>query len=109
MHEYAIQDAPTFPISFERPFYNHLMTIASLALIAFSACKGRATDASGTSAWTPNHSDTVMGVPPANVVSSTKTTLATRPPTMSASRWKYVQRLYLAYDDVPLWLEADGF
>ncbi len=107
--QYAMQDTTLPAYGHGRAPYRRVAMVASLAVFAFSACKDRGDDSSATSAWTPNRSDVVMGVPSAEVVNAIKATLQTRPPTMTASRWKYVERLYLAYDNVPLWLDANGF
>jgi murein L,D-transpeptidase YcbB/YkuD len=79
------------------------------AMVAAAGCKGRGVDRGQSSAWAPSRGDAVLGVPVASVTSSIQAQLATRPATMTPSRWKYVQRLYTTYSNVPLWLEPDGF
>ena len=80
-----------------------------MSLVALVAAGCRSKGLEGTNAWTPSRGDAVMGVPTGDVASSIQGRLATRPATVPESRWKHVQRLYIAYGNAPLWFEADGF
>jgi L,D-transpeptidase YcbB len=89
--------------------------IVTLGLLAgalagtLTGCKGLRSDRDVATAWTPNRSESVRGVPMTDMVSAIQATLGTRPEAVPAERWKHVQRLYTTYGHAPLWLEKGGF
>ena len=59
--------------------------------------------------WSPAGVDEVNGIPGAAVKTAMATKLAGEAPApLTKETWEHAQRLYKAYQDVPLWLTEDG-
>ena len=85
--------------------------VAALLLFAgFIGCK-KLNSANGEISrnWTPPAQDVVMDVPIADVKAAIQKRLATSPPAqVSADQWKHTKRLYTAFGQSLLWVDAKG-
>jgi len=84
-----------------------------LAAVAVSGCRDDRVEerASGDVqyTWSPSRSESVAGVPAAEVASAITARLRGTPPEgIAPDVWKHVEVLYKAYGSTPLWLGPDG-
>lgn len=88
-----------------------VVLMMSAAGLAVAGCKGQQSKKSAVAPeWSPPKFDAVKAVQTTAVVSAIEAQLTSgRPNAIPAERWKHVQRLYTTYENVPLWLETDGF
>jgi len=88
-----------------------LTRVAALLLFAGSIGCKKLASANGEISrnWTPPAQDVVMDVPIATIKAAIQKRLTTAPPAqVSADQWKHTKRLYTAFGQSLLWLDAKG-
>ena len=98
-------------MTFRMRTYSRLAVISAMTtLAALSACKKTQSAGGEVSRnWTPPKADAYMGVAAADVQNALTTRLAAKgPESVSDDQWKHVKKLYAAFGQQLLWLDAKG-